>query len=159
MVGPGHDVPVQDPSGISRNGFGQESPGRGDQLEGPIGGLSNQGGRDREFHPTELAVEGGEGCDLVELAFQEGGTRRRPKATGDIGHDLDEMAQEELAGVLGPGHVIEDGVDGRRFDHPIQSDPCHDSRSSPFGKRIEDGRQDHGTSLGERANPFRSRRL
>jgi len=96
---------------------------------------------------------------LIESAFQERGPGRTPEAAGDIGHDLDEMGKEELAGVLSFGDLIKDGVDGSGFDHPIQSDPGHDGRGRLFSEGVENGRQNHETSLTERINPVRPKKL
>jgi hypothetical protein len=159
MIGPGQDVPAEGPRGIACDRFGQKSTGRGDQSVSATGGLSDDGRRDGQSHPPRLAVEGGQGSDPIELALQEGSSRGSPEAAGDVGHDFDEMAQEERAGIWSLGDLIEDGVEGGGIDHPAQSDPGHDSRGGPVGERIENRGQRPETSWTERANPVRPKRL
>ena len=82
------------------------------------------------------------------MASQEGGPRRRSVAAGDIEHDLDEVGQGQLAGVLVLGDLVKEFVEGSAVDDPVQGDSGHDGGRGTFDEGVEDGGQDQRSLLG-----------
>jgi hypothetical protein len=101
MVSSGQDVAVENPSGIPRDRFGQQAPGGRDQSAGSIRGFPDNGGGDRSLHPSEFAIERRKRGDLIEVTLQKRRSGRLSKTTGDVGHDQDELTEQELSGVAG----------------------------------------------------------
>ena len=159
MLGPGQDVAIEDPGGITLDRLGQEPAAGNDQLSGSICGFAHDGRWNGGFHATELAVEGRNRSDPVELPFQERRPGRGLKAAGNVSHDLDEMAEQEFAVVLSLGDISKEGIDGSGVDHPVQGKPGHDRRRRPFRERVKNGWKNHETSLSKCANPVQLKKL
>jgi hypothetical protein len=150
MLGPGQDVAIEDPHRISLNGLGHQATAGDEELACPQGGAADDRLGDGQFHTVELAVEGRERGHEREIAPQESGTRRRSVAAGDIEHDLDEMGQGQLAGILVLGDLVKEFVEGSAVDDPVQCDSGHDSGRGAFDKGVENGGQDQRSLLGRR---------
>jgi hypothetical protein len=155
MVGSAQDVAIKDSCGITRDRLGEEAPRGGDKLASAMCRLSYNGGRHTWFHPTERAVESGQRSHEVELTLEERRARRLPKTASDIAHDLNEMVEQEFSGVLTLRDRIQDGLNRRAFNHPIQRNASHDRWCCLLGKWTKLGWENHGTSLSERTDPAR----
>jgi hypothetical protein len=150
MLGPGHDVAIEDPGRVPRYRLGQQATAGDDELTCPHGGAAEDRLRDGQSHAIELAVEGRDRGDQRQVPPQEGGPWRGPVPAGDIEHDLDEVGQGQLAGILVPGDLLEEFVQGRAVDDPVQSDSGHDSGRGVFDEGVEDCGQDQRSLLGRR---------
>jgi hypothetical protein len=159
VLGPGQDVPVEDPGRIPRDRLGPQAAAGDDQLARPSGRAADDVLGDAQLHAAELAVEGRDRGDPLEFPSQEGGAGAGTKPAGDVEHDLDEVAQGELTLVLALGDLPEELVEGSAVDDPVQSDAGHHRSRSPFDERVEDGGQDHSASLVDGSYPRSPRKL
>src|SRR3954468_24838124 len=69
---------------------------------------------------------------------------------GDIEHDLDEVSQRQLAGILVRGDLVEEFVQRRAVEDPVQSDAGHDRGRGAVDKGVENGGQDQRSLPGRR---------
>src|SRR3954469_3720505 len=69
---------------------------------------------------------------------------------GDIEHDLDEVSQRQLAGILVRGDLVEEFVQRRAVEDPVQSDAGHDRSRGAVDKGVENGRQAQRSLPGRR---------
>src|SRR3954469_20810630 len=69
---------------------------------------------------------------------------------GDIEHDLDEVSQRQLAGILVRGDLVEEFVQRRAVEDPVQSDAGHDRSRGAVDKGVENGGQDQRSLPGRR---------
>lgn len=103
-----------------------------------------------QLHAIELAVEGRERGDEFEAASPVGGARRGAEPAGDIEHDLDEMGQGQLAGILAFGDFVKEFVEGCAVDDPVQGDSGDHRGRGSLDEGIEDGGQNQRSLLGRR---------
>src|SRR3954465_9305992 len=150
MLGAGQDVAIEDPDRMALDRLGREAPAGRDELACPRGRAADDRLGDRQLHAVELAVEGRERGHARELSPQEGGAGRGPVAAGDIEHDLDEVGQGQFAGILARGGLVEEFVQRRAVEDPVQCDAGHDRGRGTGDKGVEDGRQDQRCLLGRR---------
>jgi Kef-type K+ transport system membrane component KefB len=155
MVCPGQDVAVKDSRSITWDWLRRKIPSGGDQLAGSTGSFPHNGSRYAGFHSSQLAVESGKRSHQGKLTLLECRAGRTPKAARNITHNLNEMTEQELSGVLTLGNFVDDGLDGSAFYHPIQRDAGHDRRRRIFDETFKLGWDNNGTSSSERASPMR----
>jgi hypothetical protein len=150
VLGPGQDVAVEDPDRISLDRLGHQAAAGDDEQACPQGGATEDLLGEGQFHALELAVEGRDRGDERELAPEEGGAWRGPVSAGDIEHDLDEVGQGELAGILLLSDLGEELVEGSAGEDPVQGDSGHDSGRGILDKGIKNRGQDQRSLPGRR---------
>ena len=98
-------------------------------------------GGDGRVQAIELAVEGRERGDQLELALQERRAGGGVEPADDVEHDKDEMFEGKLAGVFVLGGLLEEEVEGGALEDPIQGDAGDHGGRGFLDAGIEDGRE------------------
>ena len=120
----------------------------------PARGPDDDGLGDGQVHAAELGIEGRERGDPVELLPQERRTGRRTEAAGDVGHDLDEVTEEEFPVLMRLRDVGEQGIALNPGNPPAQGEADHEGGGGLLSERVRDSREDQGDSRDWRGNPF-----
>ncbi len=141
MVGPGQDVAVEDAGTVAGDRLRQQAPGGFDQVAAADRRVADDRGSDGRAQAIELAVEGRERGDQLELAPQERRAGGGVEPTDNIEHDQHEMLEGKLAGVFALGGLLEEKVEGGALEEPIQGDPGHHGDRALLDAGIEDGRE------------------
>jgi hypothetical protein len=105
------------------------------------GSTIDQGGGDAQFHAIELVVDGlvgdGDAADALAVGGQDGGLLWQD----DSGHQLDQLREEQLPGVLLLGRGTEQLVQTLGGEQALQAGTGHDTEGGVLYEGLEGGRQ------------------
>jgi len=147
MLGPGQVTAIDDPGAIPRQpGRTAALHGRHDRSQG-TGGVTDQRGTNAEFHPVDLLVDR-LACDSQRFGvLLVGGVDRGPDAADDRAHEVDDVGEEEVPGVLTFGHALEESIHGAGRQRVLEQGLSHDRDWGILDEPLEDFTEDHGCRL------------
>ena len=100
--------------------------------------------REARLGAVDLVVDGPErDADGLGVGL-EGGVDGGPDAADDDAHQVHDRGEEERAGVLPLGDVLEQCVDGPGVQGVLQGGPGHDGDGALLCEPLEDVVEDHG---------------
>src|SRR5512135_1336146 len=124
-----------------------------DRIQGP-GRVADQFGRQPRFQAFELVVDGpqrdAEGLGLGPVGGVDGGL----DLGDDRPHPIHDRGEQQGAGVLSLGGLLEQGVDRLGREGVLQGGTGHDRDGALPGESLEDIVQDHGAASLEYCYPL-----
>ena len=99
---------------------------------------------DLRLDPLELGVDGRERGHQLGERIEVGRADRGVDPGNDGEHELDHRGEEQLAGALGLGGVVEELVELPRVKGPFEQGPVHDRNGTGLKEPLEQRTERHG---------------
>ncbi|WP_157506806.1 hypothetical protein [Gemmata obscuriglobus] len=159
MLGSRQVAPVDDPHTVPRHRLlGGRAEGRDDRSESG-GGVPHQGGPQTWLGAGNLGVHRLAGHPEFGRPLADGGVERRLDAADDQPHQIDQLGEEQLAGVLPLGVLGEQLVHGLSRKGVLERRSGHDADRGLGREPIEHLTEEHGRPSVRGRTPIVTNRL
>jgi hypothetical protein len=144
VLGRGQVIAVEDLGAVAGDQVGQGGVELTDQRLEPPRRVAHEAATDAGFDPFELLGDGRQrGGDRAE-GGEVGGADRRLDPADDEAHQVDDRGEEQLAGVLAGGGLLEESVQFVGVEGAFQQGPEHDGDGGLLKESLEDVAESHG---------------